>query len=61
MFGIAQIGDHCVVDPTAEEETCGATSVVIAVTPDCKITSIFKTGVGSLHIQTLKDALKVSF
>jgi len=59
MVTLCKIGDHCVVDPTAEEETCSAASLVIAATPHGKLSSVFKTGVGSFHSQTLKDALKV--
>lgn len=55
-----QIGDHCVVDPTAEEEACGAASIVISVTESTKITALFKVGIGSFHQQTLKDTLKVN-
>lgn len=47
------------VDPTAEEETCSNASMVIAVTEESLVTSVFKTGVGSFHPQTLLDILKV--
>lgn len=47
------------MDPTAEEETCSAASMVVAVTENSQITAVFKTGVGSFHLQTLKDTLKV--
>ncbi|XP_046687803.1 exosome complex component RRP42-like [Homalodisca vitripennis] len=56
---LCKIGDHCVVDPTAEEETCSTASIVIATTPDSKVTYVFKTGFGSFHSHTLKDTLKV--
>lgn len=59
LVTLCKIGDHCVVDPTAEEESCGAASIVISVTESAKITAIFKVGVGSFHQQTLKDTLKV--
>jgi exosome complex RNA-binding protein Rrp42 (RNase PH superfamily) len=48
------------VDPTAEEEMCSNASVVMAVTEKSLVTSVFKTGVGSFHPQTLVDTLKVS-
>jgi exosome complex RNA-binding protein Rrp42 (RNase PH superfamily) len=48
-----------VVDPTAEEETCSNASMVIAVTEKPLVTSVFKTGAGSFHPQTLLDILKV--
>ena len=47
------------VDPTLEEETCSNSSVVVAVTESGLITSVFKTGVGSFHPQTLEETLKV--
>jgi len=47
------------VDPTAEEEMCSNASVVMAVTEKSLVTSVFKTGVGSVHPQTLVDTLKV--
>jgi exosome complex RNA-binding protein Rrp42 (RNase PH superfamily) len=47
------------VDPTAEEETCSSASVVMAVIEKSLVTSVFKTGVGSFHPQTLLDILKV--
>jgi exosome complex RNA-binding protein Rrp42 (RNase PH superfamily) len=48
-----------VVDPTAEEEACSHASLVIAITEKSLVTSVFKTGVGSFHPQTLMDILKV--
>ncbi|PNF35123.1 Exosome complex component RRP42 [Cryptotermes secundus] len=59
LVTLCKIGDHCVVDPTAEEETCSSGSVVIAITEKSLVTSVFKTGVGSFHPQTLIDILKV--
>jgi exosome complex RNA-binding protein Rrp42 (RNase PH superfamily) len=47
------------VDPTAEEEMCSNASVVMAVTEKSLVTSVFKTGIGSFHPQTLVDTLKV--
>jgi exosome complex RNA-binding protein Rrp42 (RNase PH superfamily) len=48
-----------VVDPTAEEETCSIASVVTAITEKSLVTSVFKTGAGSFHPQTLVDIFKV--
>ncbi|XP_069675454.1 exosome complex component RRP42 isoform X1 [Periplaneta americana] len=59
LVTLCKIGDHCVVDPTAEEETCSNASVVVAVTENSLVTSVFKTGVGSFHPQTLLETLKV--
>jgi len=38
---------------------CSNASVVMAVTEKSLVTSVFKTGVGSFHSQTLVDTLKV--
>lgn len=59
LVTLCKIGDHCIVDPTAEEEMCSNASVVMAVTEKSLVTSVFKTGVGSVHPQTLLDTLKV--
>uniref|UniRef100_A0A1B6CR00 Ribosomal RNA-processing protein 42 n=2 Tax=Clastoptera arizonana TaxID=38151 RepID=A0A1B6CR00_9HEMI len=59
LVTLCKIGDQCVVDPTAEEETCSSASLVVAVTEHSQISAIFKSGVGSFHPQTLKDTLKV--
>nr|CAD7264427.1 unnamed protein product [Timema shepardi] len=58
LVTLCKIGDHCVVDPTAEEELCSNASVVVGVTPDGNITSVFKTGAGSFHPQTLVDTFQ---
>ncbi|XP_067010285.2 exosome complex exonuclease RRP42 [Anabrus simplex] len=59
LVTLCKIGDHCVVDPTAEEETCSAASIVISVSKNSLILSVFKTGVGSIHPQTLLETLTV--
>lgn len=58
IFSI-QIGENCVVDPTSEEEECSAASIVAAVMPNGRITSIVKTGYGSLQPATLVKTLEV--
>ncbi|XP_049862902.1 exosome complex component RRP42 [Schistocerca gregaria] len=57
LITLCKIGDNCVVDPTAEEEACSVASVVIAVTESGLVTSVFKTGEGSLSPHTFRDAL----
>lgn len=59
LVTLTKIGEHFIVDPTAEEEECSMASVVLAVTEDGRINSICKTGVGSLHPHSLTEALKV--
>ncbi|XP_053688020.1 exosome complex component RRP42 [Sabethes cyaneus] len=60
LVTVCKIGDHCVVDPSAEEEECSAISVVIGVSfRDDKgsITSIRTSGEGSFHADTLNRSL----
>lgn len=59
LVTLTKIGEHLIVDPTAEEEECSMASLVVAVTESGRINSLCKTSVGSLHPQTLTDALKV--
>lgn len=39
---------------------CSVASMVVSVLENGNVTTAFKTGCGSLHPDTLKDALKVS-
>ncbi|XP_055533964.1 exosome complex component RRP42 [Wyeomyia smithii] len=61
LVTVCKIGDHCVVDPSAEEEECSAISVVIGLSyRDGKrgsITSIRTSGEGSFHADTLNKSL----
>lgn len=59
LVTLCKIGDNCVVDPTAEEETCGSCNIVLSVSPKGRITSIVKTGHGSLQSSTLLKTLDV--
>ncbi|XP_057337025.1 exosome complex component RRP42 [Microplitis mediator] len=63
LVTLCKIGDNCIVDPIAEEEACAAASVVISVIPTGEITSVVKTGYGSLQpatfIKTLQTAITV--
>lgn len=36
LVTICKIGEHCVVDPSAEEEVCSSANVVIGVSNDAK-------------------------
>ena len=53
------MGGHCIVDPTPEEEACSAAAVVMAVTPDGRVTTFKKMGSGSFHQQTLATAVEL--
>ncbi|XP_063221500.1 exosome complex component RRP42 isoform X2 [Bacillus rossius redtenbacheri] len=59
LMTLCKVGEHCILDPTGEEETCCAASAVVAVTPQARVTSVFKTGVGSFNPQTLAESLKL--
>ncbi|XP_015115786.1 exosome complex exonuclease RRP42 [Diachasma alloeum] len=58
LVTLCKIGDNCVVDPTADEEMCAAANIVISVTPKGRVTSIVKTGYGSLQPSTLLKTLE---
>ncbi|XP_055627401.1 exosome complex exonuclease RRP42 [Toxorhynchites rutilus septentrionalis] len=61
LVTVCKIGDHCVVDPSAEEEECSSINVVIGVSyEECNkrsITSIRTSGKGSLHMDTMAKCL----
>ncbi|XP_035446120.1 exosome complex component RRP42 [Spodoptera frugiperda] len=73
LVTLCKIGDKCVVDPSAEEESCSVISVVVGVTgnpssysteenvsdsaKESKFTTIEMVGSGSVAPKTLKDAM----
>lgn len=67
LVTICKIGEHCVVDPSAEEEVCSSASLVVGVSSDCtsddsklaKITNIRTSGCGSLHIETINRCMEL--
>lgn len=62
LITICKIGEHCIVDPSAEEEVCSSASLVVGV---CRrgdngyISNIRTSGVGSFHIETLSKCLEL--
>jgi exosome complex component RRP42 len=56
LVTLSRIGNHCIVDSTAEEEGCSSASLVVAVTPDGGISTLRKLGGGSFHPATLVAA-----
>lgn len=52
LVTVCKIGDHCVVDPSIEEEICSTGSVVIGVSGR-SLTSTKTISGGSLHPDTL--------
>lgn len=55
---LCKIGDNYIVDPTSEEEVCSASSIVMSVLPNGKISSVIKLGYGSIQPNTFKKMLK---
>lgn len=59
---ICKIGDHCIVDPSAEEEACSSASLVVGVSnreDKVYITNIRTSGAGSFHMETLNKCLEL--
>ncbi|XP_043263148.1 exosome complex component RRP42 [Colletes gigas] len=56
---LCKIGDNYIVDPTSEEEVCSASSIVMSVLPNGKISSIVKLGYGSIQLSTFNKMLKM--
>lgn len=56
---LCKIGEHCIVDPTSEEEMCCTTGTIMSVMPNGNVTSIVKTGYGSMQDMTLIKMLEV--
>ncbi|XP_028155891.1 exosome complex component RRP42 [Ostrinia furnacalis] len=73
LVTLCKIGDRCVVDPSAEEESCSVISLIVGVTGneqyyardedtnvktiEGKCTTIAMNGPGSVAPKTLKDAI----
>ncbi|XP_076391954.1 exosome complex component Rrp42 isoform X2 [Megachile rotundata] len=55
---LCKIGDNYIVDPTSEEEVCSASSIVMSVLPNGRISSVIKLGYGSIQPNTFKKMLK---
>lgn len=62
LITICKIGEHCIVDPSAEEEVCSSASLVVGVTrrgDEGYISNIRTSGIGSFHIETLSKCLEL--
>jgi len=59
LITVCKIGDHCVVDPSIEEEICSTASVVIGVSGD-KVTSMKTVSGGSLHPDTITTCIDLA-
>ena len=47
------------MDPTSEEEVCSASSIVMSVLPNGKVSSVIKLGYGSIQPNTFIKMLQV--
>lgn len=56
MVTLCKIGEHCVVDPSNQEELCSVGSLLISVSGNM-FTSVLKIGTGSFHPTTLTKSL----
>lgn len=69
---LCKIGDKCVVDPSAEEESCSVISLIVGITGnpkyyskdaveppnfECKCSTIGMNGPGSVAPETFKNAI----
>lgn len=59
LVTLCRIGNHCVVDPTPEEEACSSASLVMGVNPAGKVTTLRKFLPGCFHQETLSEAMQV--
>nr|SVE93245.1 EOG090X0CWA [Moina brachiata] len=57
---LMKIGNHFIVDPTPEEESCSSCGIIVAISGNGSVTAVRKTGSGSLHTETLTAMLKTS-
>ncbi|XP_012241547.1 exosome complex component RRP42 isoform X2 [Bombus vosnesenskii] len=58
---LCKIGDNYIVDPTSEEEVCSASSIVMSVLPNGKVSSVIKLGYGSIQSNTFIKMLQYVF
>lgn len=58
MVTLCKIGEHCVVDPTNQEELCSIGSLLVSLSGDM-FTSVLKIGAGSFQPSTLIKSLSV--
>lgn len=59
LVSLCKIGNNYVVDPTIEEEICGAGCIVVSVTPKGNVTAVLKKGSGSFMPDTLNEIILV--
>ena len=60
LVTMARIGNHCIVDPSPEEEECSSATLLLAVTPGGKLSTVRKLGEGSFHPSTIITAVKTA-
>ena len=60
LVTMARIGNHCIVDPSPEEEECSSATLLLAVTPGGSLSTVRKLGEGSFHPSTIVTAVKTA-
>lgn len=53
---LCKIGEHCVVDPSNQEECCSSGSLLVSIS-ETMFTSVLKIGPGSFQFNTLNKSL----
>lgn len=59
LVTLCKIGNHCIVDPSVEEEICSTANVVVGVSGD-KVTSMKSITGGSLHPDTMDECIDLA-
>lgn len=62
MVTVCKIGKYFIIDPSAEEEECSSTNVVLGIchkNNENFITNIHTCGEGSFHHNTLTEAIEL--
>lgn len=59
LMTICKIGEHCVIDPSIDEEICSTSNVVIGISGE-KITTLKTISGGSFHSDTLNNCIDLA-
>lgn len=60
LLTFCKIGEHCVVDPSIDEEICSTSSVVVGVSGKGKITTLKTISGGSFYSETLDNCIELA-
>lgn len=56
---MCKIGEHCVVDPSSDEEHCSTAALVVAVSQG-RFTTVLQSAPGAFISTTLLECLKIA-